>query len=125
VTPTLDGSDAAPLQGVPTQAEPGADDVPLGAISIEADGVGPPLGDNVGSPCRDLLVRGIDSSTPGQTTSGDTIPAPKSSGAMGLGLIGLLLSGYPDNSFLPVNLGQVENTVEQACSQVKDMKRML
>jgi hypothetical protein len=44
---------------------------------------------------------------------------------MGLGLIGLLLSGYPDNSFLPVNLGQVENTVEQACSQVKDMKRML
>jgi hypothetical protein len=107
------------------EVEPSVDDTPLGAISTKVDGAGPQPSDDAGSPCRDLVVRGIDSSMLGHTTLGNMVPAPGSSGAVGLGVARLLLLGYPDSLFSPVNWGQVENNTEQACSQVKATKRML
>jgi hypothetical protein len=110
---TLDRSDATLLHGVPTRVAPGADDAPLGAISIEADRAGPQLGNDVRSPHRDLVVRGTNSGTFGHTTPGDTVPTPRSSGAMGLRVAELLLPGYPSSLFPPINWGQVLNRAEQ------------
>jgi hypothetical protein len=84
---------------MPAWVGPCADDVPLGAVSVEADWVGPWPGDDAGSPCRDLVVWGADSGTLGHTTPGDTAPAPRSSGAMNLGVNGLLLLEYSSSSF--------------------------
>jgi hypothetical protein len=65
-TQMLDGSGATLLHGVPTWVEPGADDAPLGAISIEADGAGPRSGDDAESLCRDLVVRVLIPVRPGK-----------------------------------------------------------
>jgi hypothetical protein len=105
--------------------EPGADDVPVGTINVGADGADPRSGDNAGSPRRDLVVRGTDSCTLRHTTLGDTVLALGSSGAMGPGVVGLLMLGYPDSPFPRHRLWQVENSAEQACSQVEATKRML
>jgi hypothetical protein len=64
----------------------------------------------------DLMVRGINSGMPGHTTPSDMVPAPGSSGVVGPGVAGLLLSSYPGSPFLLDNWRQVENSVEQACS---------
>jgi hypothetical protein len=56
------------LQGVPTQVELSADDVPVGPIIVGADGVDPRSGDDAGSLHRDLVVWGTDSCTLGHTT---------------------------------------------------------
>jgi hypothetical protein len=101
--PTLDGSSATLLQGVPAQVEPGDDDAPLCAVSIEEDGAGPPPDDDVGSPRCDFVVWGVDSDMSGRTTSDDTVPAPEYTGVMGPVVAGLLLPGYPNSPFLPVN----------------------
>jgi hypothetical protein len=95
MTRTFDGSGATLLHSVPARAEPGVDDAPLGTVSIEADGVGPRPGDDPGRPRRDLVVRGADFGTPGQTILGDTVPAPKSSGVVGPGVVRLLLPATP------------------------------
>jgi hypothetical protein len=124
-TQMLDGSGATLLLGVPTWVEPGVDDAPLGAVSIEANRAGPRPSDDVKSPFHDLVVWGTDSSMLGHKSPGDTVPAPGSSGAVGSGVAKLLLSGYLGSSFPPVKWGQVENNMEQACSQVEAVKRML
>jgi hypothetical protein len=53
------------------------------------------LGDDARSPCCDLVVRGVDSVTPGKTTLGDTVPSPEYSGAIGPRVARLLLPGVP------------------------------
>jgi hypothetical protein len=125
MTQVLDGSGTTLLQGVLARVERCADDMPLGTVSVEADGVPTRPGDDDNSLHRDLVVWGADSGTPGCTTSGDTVSSLGSSGAMSPGLAGLLLPGYPDSSFPPINWGQVEISVEQACSQVEVTKRIL
>jgi hypothetical protein len=52
----LDGCGATLLQDVLAQTEPCADNVPLGAISIEVDEAVPYPSDDVRSPRRDLVV---------------------------------------------------------------------
>jgi hypothetical protein len=91
--------------GMPTRVEPSADDAPLGTICVGLDGADPQPGDDAGIPCRDLVVWGTDSGTPGHTTPGNTVSTPGSSGAMGLGVAGLLLLGYPGSSFSHINSG--------------------
>jgi hypothetical protein len=103
------------VSSMPAKAELGADDVPLGAVSIEANGAGRPSGDNVVSPRCYLVLQGVDSGTPGQTYQGGMVLAPEYSGVVGPGVAGLLLSGYPGSPFLPVNWRQVESSVEQVC----------
>jgi hypothetical protein len=49
MTEALDGSNATLLQGVPARVEPGADDMPLGVVSVVVDGADPGSGDDVGS----------------------------------------------------------------------------
>jgi hypothetical protein len=80
--------------------EPGANDVPLVIINVGADMAGPRPGNDAGSPHRDLVVQGVDSSTPG-----DMVPAPWSLGVAGPGVAGLLLPGYPSSLFPPINWG--------------------
>jgi hypothetical protein len=63
--------------------------------------------------------------TPGNTAPGDMVTAPRSSGAPSPWVAGLLLLGYLDSPFLPINWGLVENNVEEVCSQVEATKRML
>jgi hypothetical protein len=83
-----------------------ADDAPVGPINVGADGVDPRSGDDAGTLHRDLVVWGTDSCTPGHTTLGNTVPTLESSGAVGPGVVGLLLSGYPDSPFSPVDCGK-------------------
>jgi hypothetical protein len=54
--PALDGSGASLLQGAYAQVELGANGAPIGAVSVEADGVDPRPGDDAGSPLRDLCM---------------------------------------------------------------------
>jgi hypothetical protein len=106
MTQVLDGSGATLLQGVPAQVELSANDPPVGPINVGADGVDPRSGDDAGSLHRDLVAWGTDSCTPGHTTLGNTVPILESSGAMGLGVVGLLLPDYPDSPFSPVDCGK-------------------
>jgi hypothetical protein len=46
--------------------EPDANDVPLVIINVGADMAGPRPGNDAGSPHRDLVVQGVDSSMPGR-----------------------------------------------------------
>jgi hypothetical protein len=88
----------------PTQAEPGADDAPLGTVSIEADRAAPPHQAMMpGVHAMTWWGRGIDSSTSRQIALSDTVPAPESLGVVGPGVARLLLLGYPDSTFLPAN----------------------
>jgi hypothetical protein len=64
--PALDGSGASLLQGAYAQVELGANGAPIGAVSVEADGVDPWPGDDAGSPLRDLVVHGAGLGTPGR-----------------------------------------------------------
>jgi hypothetical protein len=75
----------------------------LGTISVEVDGAYPQPGNDAGSPHQHLVVRGANSGMLGHTTLGDMVLALGSSGAMDLGIVGLLLSGYLDSPLLPVN----------------------
>jgi hypothetical protein len=93
--PALDGSGASLLQGAYAQVELGANGAPIGAVSVEADGVDPRPGDDAGSPLRDLVVHGAGLGTPGRTTPGDVIPTPGSSGAVGPGITTLPLPSPP------------------------------
>jgi hypothetical protein len=106
MTQALDGSGATLLQGVPSQEELSADDAPVGPFNIGADGVDPQSGDDAGSLHRDMVVWGTNSCTPGHTTLGNTVPTLESSGAVGPGVVGLLLPGYPDSPFSPVDCGK-------------------
>jgi hypothetical protein len=98
-----DGSGTTLLHGVPTRVEPATNNVPLGADSIEADGVGPWPDDDAGGLHRDLAVPGDGPSSPGFTTPCDAVPALGSIGAVGLGVAGLLLPGYLGFWSPPVN----------------------
>jgi hypothetical protein len=62
---------------------------------------------------------------PGHTAPGDTVTVPRFSGTPSSWVAGLLLLGYLDSPFLPINWGLVENNVEEVCSQVEAAKRML
>jgi hypothetical protein len=86
----LDGSGATDLQGGPARVGPGADDAPLGAISIGADGADPRLGNFARNLHHDLLKWGTDSGMPGHTTPGDMVPALGFSGVVGPAVAGLL-----------------------------------
>jgi hypothetical protein len=93
-----DGSGASPLLDVHAQVELGADGVPLGAVSIEVDDADPRPGNDAGSLLRHLAVCNANLGTLGRTDPGDAIPAPRSSGALGPKITGLLLSGPPGSS---------------------------
>jgi hypothetical protein len=125
VTQVQDGSSATHSHGVPSWVEPGIDDAPHGAVSVEMDGADPRLGDDVGSLRRDLVVHGTDPGTPRCIAPGDAVPFPGFSGAVGSGVAGLLLSGTPSSLSSPVNWGQVEDSAEQVCSQVVAVERLL
>jgi hypothetical protein len=70
---------------------PGVDGVSLGAVDIKVDGVGLRLRDDAECSLHDLVTYGANLGMPGSTASGDAIPAPRSSGAMGLGAVRLPL----------------------------------
>jgi hypothetical protein len=53
-----------------------ADGVPLGAISIEADGEDPWPCEDVGSPLRDMVVHSAGQGMPNCTIPGDVMAAP-------------------------------------------------
>jgi hypothetical protein len=53
-----------------------ADGVPLGAISIEADGEDPWPCEDVGSPLRDMVVHSAGQGMPSCTIPGDVMAAP-------------------------------------------------
>jgi hypothetical protein len=102
--------------------EPGVDDTPLGVVSAGGD---PQPGDSVGSPCHDLVVHGVGTSTLGLTTLSGAVLALESSGAVGPRIAGLLLLGSPRPLSPPINWGHVEDSAEQACSQVVTVGRLL
>jgi hypothetical protein len=112
VTQAQDESGATPLQGMPARVEPNVDDVPLGAISIDANRV-------------ESMVHGASPGTPGHTAPRDTVSAPGFPVAVGLGVARLLLSKSPRTLCPPINWGQVEDHVEQACSHVTAAGRLL
>jgi hypothetical protein len=87
-----------------------------GAIDVEVVGTTPQLGDDVGSVLWDLVMHGTDVGVPERAAPGDAAPAPRSSGAAGLGISGLYLLGSP--SFLPppINWRQVGDEAESTCS---------
>jgi hypothetical protein len=124
-TQALDGSGATLLPGVPSQVEPNIDNALLGTISVGAGRANPQPCDDTGSPRHELVVWGTDIGMPGHTTPGDTVLAPGSTGAVGPGVAGLLLPGYPVSPSPPINCGHVEDRAEQACSQVVVAKRLL
>jgi hypothetical protein len=86
-------SGATILQDVLTQVEPSTDGAPLGTVSVRVDEADPRLGD------------GASLDMPRRTASGDVVPAPRSSCAMGLEIAKLLLSSSPGPLSLPVNWG--------------------
>jgi hypothetical protein len=87
------------------EVEPGVDDTPLGAISTKVDGAGPQPSDDAGSPCRDLVVRGINSSMLGHTTLGTHGPSPRVLGCRGSGGSQTASTGLPRFSVLACELG--------------------
>jgi hypothetical protein len=95
VVPAPYQSSPSLLQDVYAQVELDANGVPLGIISVEAVGVDPRPCEDVGSLLRDFVVHGVDLGTVGRATLGDAIPTHDSSGAVGPGITGLLLSGPP------------------------------
>jgi hypothetical protein len=95
-----DGSSASLLQDVYAWVELDSNDVPQGAISVEVNGADPQPCEDVRSPLCDLLVCGVGLGTPGCTALGDAIPTLGSSGVMGLGITGLLLSPCPHHPAL-------------------------
>jgi hypothetical protein len=107
------------------EVEPGVDDTPLGAISTKVDGQVPSQAMMPGVRVVTWWCGALIPVCLGTQPWAHMVPAPGSSGAVGLGVARLLLLGYPDSLFSPVNWGQVENNTEQACSQVKATKRML
>jgi hypothetical protein len=117
-TQAQDGSDAALLQGMPARLEAVASDALLDANSIETDGTEPQLDDAVGGPCLDLVMLCSGPSVPECIAPSDAVPAPEFSGAMDPGVAGLGLLGSPGSLLLHVNCKQVEDSVEQTCSQV-------
>jgi hypothetical protein len=56
---------------------------------------------------------------------GDMILAPGSSGAMGLGVFGLLLLGSPGFLPPPIDRRWVKDNAEFTCSQVTDVEMLL
>jgi hypothetical protein len=83
--------------------EPGADDAPLGAIDVGAEGANPPTRRRCRESMKWLGSAGHDSSMLRPTTPGDTVPALGSSGAMDLGVARFLLPSYLGSTFPPVN----------------------
>jgi hypothetical protein len=71
--PAQDGSSATLLQDAHAQVELDSDAAPLGLVNVEADRADPWLGDDGGSPLRDLVMRGTGLGTPVCTALGDAI----------------------------------------------------
>jgi hypothetical protein len=90
--PVQDGRSAPPLQDLHAQVELDADGVPLGAVSVEADGVDP----------DQAKMPGVRSVTwwcmvPVLARPGVAILAPGSFGTGGSGIAGLPLLGPPSS----------------------------
>jgi hypothetical protein len=96
------------------------DNAPLGTVSDGANRADLQPGDDARSLCRDSMVHGAGPCTPGHIALGNTVPTLGFPCAMGLGVAALLLSRTPDSPPRPVNWGQVEDRMEQACSQVDE-----
>jgi hypothetical protein len=75
--------------------EPIANDMPLGADSVQADGADPLPDDEAGGLRCDLVFHGVSPGTPMCTTPGNVAPAPGSLGAIGPGVAELLVPGSP------------------------------
>jgi hypothetical protein len=75
-------SDAPILQDVPAQLEVVAGDTWLGAVSVEADEIGPQPDDVAWGPFLDLVMHGSSPDALGHTALGDAVPAPGFSGAV-------------------------------------------
>jgi hypothetical protein len=73
----------------------------------------------------DLVVCSPGPSLPGNTVSRDVVPAPGSLGTVDPGVIKVGLPGYLGTSSPHVNWRQVENSVEQACSRVVAVDKLL
>jgi hypothetical protein len=71
--------------------EPVADDAPLGTDNVEVDGADARPDDDAKGLRRNLVVHGVDPSTPGFTALGDAALAPGFYGVMGPGVARLLL----------------------------------
>jgi hypothetical protein len=74
-----------------------------GTTSIEVVGAGARIGDDAESMLRDLVMCDTEAGVPRSPASDDVAPAPGSSGAMGLVVSGLHLSGSPGFPPLPFN----------------------
>jgi hypothetical protein len=61
----------------------------------------------------------------GRAALGDASRAPRSAGAVGSGVFGLLPPGFLDLPPPPINWRRVEGGAEIACSQVTDVERLL
>jgi hypothetical protein len=107
------------------QAETVATNAPLCADSIGADRTEPEPNDATEGPCLNLMVHNSGPSMPRSRSSGDVVPAPGSLGAADSRVSELGLLGYPGSPFLPISWRQVENSVEQACSCVATMDKLL
>jgi hypothetical protein len=61
---------------------------------------------------RDLVVHGASPGTPGHTTLGDAVLAPRFLGVTGSWVVRLLLFGSLVSPSLPINWGQVKDSSE-------------
>jgi hypothetical protein len=82
---------------------PSADGMSQGAASIEVDGAGPQLSDDIRGLLWDLVRRGASIDVPGSAAPGDAAPALGSSGIMGSGVTILPLPGFSNFQPAPID----------------------
>jgi hypothetical protein len=119
VAPGSQRSVVVPVPGVPSVGG-----TSQGTASIEVVGAGPQLGEDVGSLLQDLVIRGTAVGAPESDAPGDAVPAPESSGGVGLGASGLYLSSSPGFLPPPINWRRVGDKAESACSRVTAAERL-
>jgi hypothetical protein len=96
----------------PVQEMPSANGALQGAVSVNVDGAGPQPSDYTRGSLWDLVMHGADISVSESAAPGDVAPAPRSSGAAGPWVSGLLLQGFPSFLPLPINWRRVEDDAE-------------
>jgi hypothetical protein len=102
-----------------------ADRTSLGIVSVDVDGASLWLGDDARGLPQDRVMRRASNGALESVALGDMILAPGSSGAMGLGVFGLLLLGFPGFLPPPIDRRWVKDNAEFTCSQVTDVETLL
>jgi hypothetical protein len=76
---------------VPVPGLSGASGTSQGAASVDVEGTGAQLGDDAGNLLQDLVMRGAKAGVLESATPGDATLAPRSTGAVGQGISGLVV----------------------------------